>query len=153
MHLTLRLCPPSAPSLLSPFLLQKKNEPLAGLELDNRVSFAQFRSSVDAFSKSGARCSTAQRLTLYGLYKQSMFGDIDYPRPKGDPKLQRKYDAWNVFKGLGQSQCMSAYVGIVNKLLKAQTCTGFGSNNATSKVCLFLMEEGTRRGLGLGLGL
>jgi acyl-CoA-binding protein len=111
--------------------LQKKKETLAGLELDNRVSFAQFRSSVDAFSKSGARCSTAQRLTLYGLYKQSMFGDIDYPRPNGDPKLQRKYDAWNVFKGLGQSQCMSAYVGIVNKLLKAQSgASAPGSSNS-----------------------
>ncbi len=100
---------PASPSSPSP--LKKFNS----LNFDQESTVSDFRKSVDAFSRSGVKCSTAQRLTLYGLYKQSMFGDVDYQRPKDDARGQRKYDAWNVFNGLTQEQVSKIYIYIYHR--------------------------------------
>ena len=122
--------PPGSPSPVKKNVAGK----FAELDLHTNVSFSQFRTCVDSFSKSGIKCSTSQRLTLYGLYKQSMFGDIDYVRPADDTKGQRKYDAWNVFNGLSQAESMSAYVGIVTKLLNGDVAQHDGDHASKPEV-------------------
>ncbi|XP_060923337.1 acyl-CoA-binding protein-like [Limanda limanda] len=54
---------------------------------------------------------------LYGLYKQSTVGDVDYERPGIlDFVGKLKWDAWIIFKGMTKEEAMAAYVAAVEKL-------------------------------------
>ena len=62
----------------------------------------------------------AQKLELYGLYKQAKFGNCNTSRPGWlDTSVNRcKWDKWNSFKGMKKEEAMRKYVRIVNKYRK-----------------------------------
>lgn len=63
-----------------------------------------------------ARPPPAERLKLYGLYKQSMEGDVDgvMERPSGRSNdirsEQAKWDAWNTQKGTSRTEAKRQYI-------------------------------------------
>jgi acyl-CoA-binding protein len=87
--------------------------------------FVHALNTVKKIPKTGAsRPPPADRLRLYGLYKQSMEGDVDgvmerpmsigsnEEGPKGE-ELNRerdKYDAWNAQKGISRTNAKRRYI-------------------------------------------
>jgi diazepam-binding inhibitor (GABA receptor modulator, acyl-CoA-binding protein) len=58
-------------------------------------------------------------LELYALYKQGSEGDVTGSRPGiMDFKGRAKFDAWTKKKGLGKDAAMTAYVKLVDSLVK-----------------------------------
>ncbi|XP_014639012.1 PREDICTED: acyl-CoA-binding domain-containing protein 7 [Ceratotherium simum simum] len=56
---------------------------------------------------------------LYGLYKQSIIGDIDIECPAMlDLKGKAKWEAWNLQKGLSKEDAMSAYISKAKELIE-----------------------------------
>ncbi|KAK3315977.1 kinase-like domain-containing protein [Apodospora peruviana] len=84
--------------------------------------FAQALDTVKKFPKTGVgRPPPADRMRLYGLYKQAMEGDVDgvMQRPTGATmqstssdvlREQDKWDAWNSQKGLSGTEAKRRYV-------------------------------------------
>lgn len=61
--------------------------------------------------------STAQMLSLYGLYKQATAGDVQGSRPGVlDPRGRAKYDAWAARKGLAPDAARAEYVALAKQL-------------------------------------
>ncbi|KAI9703091.1 MAG: hypothetical protein M1820_005963 [Bogoriella megaspora] len=54
----------------------------------------------------------ADRLKLYGLYKQSMEGDVDgvWDRPAGNGEDAQKWDAWKTQAGLSRTEAKRRYI-------------------------------------------
>lgn len=75
----------------------------------------------NAVKKSGTlakRPSNETLLKMYGLYKQSLEGDVQGDRPGGfDFKAIAKYDAWASLKGTDKEDAMAAYIQLINQLL------------------------------------
>ncbi|MBI5481258.1 MAG: acyl-CoA-binding protein [Deltaproteobacteria bacterium] len=58
-------------------------------------------------------------LELYALYKQGSEGDVTGSRPGMlDFKGRAKFDAWSKKKGLSRDAAMTAYVKLVDSLVK-----------------------------------
>lgn len=58
-------------------------------------------------------------LDLYALFKQSTAGDVSGSRPgMMDFKGRAKFDAWTKKKGTSKDAAMTAYVALVDKLVK-----------------------------------
>jgi diazepam-binding inhibitor (GABA receptor modulating acyl-CoA-binding protein) len=58
-------------------------------------------------------------LTIYGLYKQSVIGNITSERPGFFYfREQKKWDAWNSFKGTDKKMAEQNYIILVNALTK-----------------------------------
>jgi acyl-CoA dehydrogenase len=58
----------------------------------------------------------AQKLDLYGLYKQATDGDLNSPPPPATDFVARaKYQAWEKRKGMGTQEAMQAYINMVSK--------------------------------------
>ncbi|MFO0595528.1 MAG: acyl-CoA-binding protein [Myxococcaceae bacterium] len=58
-------------------------------------------------------------LELYALYKQATAGDVSGSRPgMFDLKGRAKFDAWAKKKGTGKDAAMTAYVAVVDRLVK-----------------------------------
>ena len=58
-------------------------------------------------------------LELYALFKQATVGDVTGSRPGMlDFKGRAKFDAWSKKKGTGKDAAMTAYVGVVDRLMK-----------------------------------
>ncbi|XP_037367389.1 acyl-CoA-binding domain-containing protein 7 isoform X2 [Talpa occidentalis] len=56
---------------------------------------------------------------LYGLYKQSIIGDINIGCPvMMDLKRKAKWEAWNLKKGLSKEDAMSAYISKAKELIE-----------------------------------
>ncbi|XP_049633794.1 acyl-CoA-binding domain-containing protein 7 [Suncus etruscus] len=56
---------------------------------------------------------------LYGLYKQSIIGDINIGCPVLlDIKSKAKWEAWNLKKGLSKEEAMKAYVSKAEELIE-----------------------------------
>ncbi|XP_006872663.1 PREDICTED: acyl-CoA-binding domain-containing protein 7 [Chrysochloris asiatica] len=56
---------------------------------------------------------------LYGLYKQSVVGDINIGCPVLlDLKRKFKWEAWNLQKGLPKEDAMSAYISKAKELIE-----------------------------------
>lgn len=83
--------------------------------------FVHALNTVKKIPKTGAsRPPPADRLRLYGLYKQAMEGDVDgvMERPTAASRmapddLQRekdKWDAWNLQKGLSRTESKRRYI-------------------------------------------
>jgi diazepam-binding inhibitor (GABA receptor modulating acyl-CoA-binding protein) len=67
-----------------------------------------------------ARPSNDTMLELYSLYKQSTDGDVAGSRPGMFDLVGRaKFDAWAKRKGTAKDAAKTAYVALVEKLLKA----------------------------------
>lgn len=63
--------------------------------------------------------SNEQLLKIYALYKQANIGDVSGPKPGAfDLKGKAKYRAWEELKGLGQTQAMTEYVELIDRLAK-----------------------------------
>jgi acyl-CoA-binding protein len=60
-----------------------------------------------------------QLLALYSLYKQANFGDVKGERPEPlDFRARAKYDAWATRKAMTRDAAMTAYVALVDKLIR-----------------------------------
>ena len=58
-------------------------------------------------------------LELYALYKQATVGDVSGSRPgMMDFKGRAKFDAWTKRKGSSKDAAMTAYVALVDRLVK-----------------------------------
>ena len=58
-------------------------------------------------------------LELYALYKQGTTGDASGDRPgMMDLRGRAKYDAWAKHKGTTKDAAMTAYIALVDKLLR-----------------------------------
>ena len=58
-------------------------------------------------------------LELYALYKQATTGDVSGSRPgMMDFKGRAKFDAWTKKKGTSKDAAMTAYVAVVDRLVK-----------------------------------
>ncbi|XP_036044570.1 acyl-CoA-binding domain-containing protein 7 isoform X2 [Onychomys torridus] len=56
---------------------------------------------------------------LYGLYKQSIIGDINIACPAMlDLKGKAKWEAWSLQKGLSKEDAMSAYISKARELIE-----------------------------------
>jgi diazepam-binding inhibitor (GABA receptor modulating acyl-CoA-binding protein) len=59
-------------------------------------------------------------LELYALYKQATVGDVEGKRPgMMDFKGRAKFDAWAKKAGKSKDTAMTAYVELVEKLMRA----------------------------------
>jgi len=69
--------------------------------------------------KKAKKIDQENQLTLYGLYKQAMVGDVNVSRPwLLDMVGQAKWDAWKKFEGFTMVNAGLAYIYIVNTLLE-----------------------------------
>ncbi|XP_007528808.1 acyl-CoA-binding domain-containing protein 7-like [Erinaceus europaeus] len=66
-----------------------------------------------------ARPDDEELKELYGLYKQSIIGDINIGCPVLlDMKGKIKWEAWNLKKGLSKEDAMSAYISKAKELIE-----------------------------------
>lgn len=78
---------------------------------------AQFNDTVERVRTGAVNLSPtpAQKLELYGLYKQATSGDVTGELPAATDFVARaKYQAWEKCKGMTQQQAMQAYIQIFN---------------------------------------
>ncbi|TYG59804.1 hypothetical protein ES288_D07G015500v1 [Gossypium darwinii] len=60
----------------------------------------------------------ADKLILYGLYKQAMVGNVNTDRPGMlSPTDRAKWDAWKAVEGKTKEQAMTEYIAKVKELL------------------------------------
>ena len=63
--------------------------------------------------------SNDELLELYALFKQATVGDVSGSRPgMMDFKGRAKFDAWTKRKGSSKDAAMTAYVALVDRLVK-----------------------------------
>jgi diazepam-binding inhibitor (GABA receptor modulating acyl-CoA-binding protein) len=87
------------------------------------MSSARFDAAVSRISAakgdSSAEVTDADKLKLYGLYKQVVEGDVKGTRPMPLYILARaKWDAWNTHKGMSQAAARDAYADAVDYILR-----------------------------------
>jgi len=79
----------------------------------------QFEDAQKRVKGLSAAPSNETLLELYGLFKQASVGEVQGSRPgMFDLKGRAKYDAWTARKGLSRDAAMTAYVALVDKLVK-----------------------------------
>lgn len=62
----------------------------------------------------------ADKLILYGLFKQATVGDVNTTRPGiFDLKGKAKWDSWEGFKGKSKDEAMQDYIAKVIQLQEA----------------------------------
>jgi len=84
------------------------------MELDE-----QFQDASARVNQLSERPSNDDLLSLYGLYKQAMEGDVTDERPGGfDFKAIAKYDAWKEVAGLSSEEAKQRYIDLVDRLEK-----------------------------------
>ncbi|KAG4136568.1 hypothetical protein ERO13_D07G014100v2 [Gossypium hirsutum] len=60
----------------------------------------------------------ADKLILYGLYKQAMVGNVNTDRPGMlSPTDRAKWDAWKAVEGKTKEQAMTEYIAKVKEFL------------------------------------
>lgn len=80
-------------------------------------SFAEAQVKVKTLQ---ATPSNEDLLELYACFKQATVGDVQGSRPGMlDFKGRAKFDAWAKKKGTGKEAAMTAYVALVERLLRA----------------------------------
>lgn len=58
----------------------------------------------------------AEKLKIYGLFKQATMGDITGSRPgMFSVEARAKWDAWNAVKGKSKEEAMQAYIAEVDR--------------------------------------
>ncbi|KAI8379382.1 ankyrin repeat-containing domain protein [Radiomyces spectabilis] len=76
-----------------------------------------FEQAYDYLSNHKVNVSNDNKLKLYGLYKQSIFGDCNIPKPSLFEFVARaKWDAWNSLKGMPIMTAREGYVNLVESL-------------------------------------
>ncbi|XP_058138353.1 acyl-CoA-binding domain-containing protein 7 [Dasypus novemcinctus] len=80
---------------------------------------ADFDKAAEDVRKLRTRPDDDELKELYGLYKQSVIGDIDIKCPVMlDLKGKIKWEAWNLQKGLSKEDAMSAYISKAKELIE-----------------------------------
>jgi diazepam-binding inhibitor (GABA receptor modulating acyl-CoA-binding protein) len=78
-----------------------------------------FLNAADSVKKLTFTPKNDELLTLYGLYKQAVDGDINSTRPSFlYYREQKKWDAWNNCKGMNRESAEAKYIQLVNTLFK-----------------------------------
>ncbi|XP_068942343.1 acyl-CoA-binding domain-containing protein 7 [Petaurus breviceps papuanus] len=78
-----------------------------------------FHNAAEDIRKLKTRPNDEELKELYGLYKQSIVGDIDIECPGMlDLKGKAKWEAWNLQKGLSKEDAMSAYISKAKELIE-----------------------------------
>ncbi|KAM8978941.1 acyl-CoA-binding domain-containing protein 7 [Antechinus flavipes] len=78
-----------------------------------------FHNAAEDVRKLKTRPNDEELKDLYGLYKQSIVGDIDIECPGMlDLKGKAKWEAWNLQKGLSKEDAMSAYISKAKELIE-----------------------------------
>ena len=80
------------------------------------------------FQDSSALIKTKETLTsnedlliLYGLYKQSHYGNCDTPQPWSTQVVERaRWDAWFKYHGMDRNVAMEKYIEKVNELMNEE---------------------------------
>ncbi|XP_004379783.2 acyl-CoA-binding domain-containing protein 7 [Trichechus manatus latirostris] len=89
------------------------------LSLDFQMVPADFDRAAEDVRKLKMRPDDDELKELYGLYKQSIIGDIDIECPGMlDLKGKAKWEAWNLQKGLSKEDAMSAYISKAKDLIE-----------------------------------
>lgn len=85
---------------------------------DNNDAALDATFAASAERAKAAKPSTAQKLMLYGLYKQAERGDAPTSRPSLlDRVACAKHDAWAAFKGVNSCRAKWTYIAAVDSLL------------------------------------
>ncbi|XP_042804298.1 acyl-CoA-binding domain-containing protein 7 isoform X1 [Panthera leo] len=83
------------------------------------VCKADFDRITEDVKKMKTRPNDGELKELYGLYKQSVVGDINIECPGIlDLKGKAKWEAWNLQKGLSKEDAMSAYIAKAKELIE-----------------------------------
>ncbi|WP_028112701.1 acyl-CoA-binding protein [Ferrimonas kyonanensis] len=83
-------------------------------ELNQR--FEQSQQQVKTLTQ---RPANEHLLSLYGLYKQAVSGDVTGSAPSMFKMAEHaKYQAWKALSGLDAAECKRRYVELVDSLLK-----------------------------------
>ena len=79
----------------------------------------QFHQAADELRRLRQRPDNDTLLTLYGLYKQALEGDVHGCQPTSffDFIGTAKQEAWGRVKGMPQDEAMQRYVDLVRQLL------------------------------------
>lgn len=103
----------STPWRIQLVLCARDLPPQAPLTVSKDRVFAHALNTVKRIPPLGsARPPPSDRYRLYGLYKQSMEGDVDrvMERPTGRGEDQAKWDAWNSQKELSRTEAKRQYI-------------------------------------------
>ncbi|XP_017280552.1 acyl-CoA-binding domain-containing protein 7 [Kryptolebias marmoratus] len=72
---------------------------------------AEFKTIADNVKKVKTQPTNDELLTLYGLYKQAIVGDVNTDKPgMMDPTGKAKWEAWESRKGMSKDDAMSSYI-------------------------------------------
>ncbi|KAM9691734.1 acyl-CoA-binding domain-containing protein 7-like [Dama dama] len=100
--------------LANPELRDRHRPGLAAMSLQN-----DFDKAAKDVRKLKTRPDDEELKEIYGLYKQSVTGDIDIECPALlDLKGKAKWEAWNLQKGLSKEDAMSAYISKARELIE-----------------------------------
>lgn len=78
---------------------------------------SQFQKSVRDFKNLNKNISPEDFLNIYGLYKQSLFGNNDSPKPWFFLiKSNNKWNAWKNHYGKSKLQSKKEYTDLVNNI-------------------------------------
>uniref|UniRef100_A0A673UDK7 Acyl-CoA binding domain containing 7 n=1 Tax=Suricata suricatta TaxID=37032 RepID=A0A673UDK7_SURSU len=84
-----------------------------------RTKQADFDRIAEDVKKLKTRPNDEELKDLYGLYKQSVVGDINIECPGMlDLKGKAKWEAWTLRKGLSKEEAMSAYIEKAEELIE-----------------------------------
>ena len=79
----------------------------------------EFLNSAEQVNKLANTPTNDELLTVYGLYKQATLGDVTSERPGFFSfREQKKWDAWDSFKGTDKKISEKNYINLVNALIK-----------------------------------
>uniref|UniRef100_A0A8C6V7R3 Acyl-CoA binding domain containing 7 n=1 Tax=Neogobius melanostomus TaxID=47308 RepID=A0A8C6V7R3_9GOBI len=79
---------------------------------------AEFSKIAEDVKKVKTRPTDQELLDLYGLYKQSIVGDINIDKPgMTDLKGKAKWEAWNSRKEMSKDDAMSAYITMAKEVI------------------------------------
>ncbi|XP_039095967.1 acyl-CoA-binding domain-containing protein 7 isoform X1 [Hyaena hyaena] len=80
---------------------------------------ADFEKIAEDVKKMKTRPNDEELKDLYGLYKQSVVGDINIECPGMlDLKGKAKWEAWNLRKGMSKEDAMRAYIEKAKELIE-----------------------------------
>jgi diazepam-binding inhibitor (GABA receptor modulating acyl-CoA-binding protein) len=78
-----------------------------------------FVKAAERVNKLAVTPTNDELLTVYGLYKQAVVGDVNISRPSFLYfREQKKWDAWDSFKGTEQKTAEQNYINLVGALTK-----------------------------------
>ena len=79
----------------------------------------EFLKAAEQVNKLATTPTNDELLTVYGLYKQATLGDVTSERPGFFYfREQKKWDAWDSFKGTEQKKAEQNYTNLVGALTK-----------------------------------